>query len=609
MDLTSMWNVGIQTLFVQNIPPRYHWSGLRQLFGRHGDVVSSYIARKYDRMGKRFGFVRFSNKDDSVRAMQRLNGFWLFGYRLSVKEARHRAKNLSVNLNSPSNSNIATRVPKDKSSAEEGSETHVSRRSRIIQGVIDEDVVRKLQKCLVGSMTTVCSSIQVEDRLRAGGLGDAKTKFLRGRDFLIEIVDDELYRFMKEHNWSLLREVFLEVHMWTESYRAFERVTWIKLIGVPLHCWNHITFKRIAEQWGEFLALGENALQELGCEEMIILIATSRKDLIDEVVDLEAGRDVFKVRIVEQSTNRSESSSRKQEAKANLATVESSSSIGRRDFLSDVDEEERNIGEDAILGQRVNAVGSGEIQKQLSVMEEHEGEVAQNDSRILIKVVDANDGINDILKDLSLWEGSLGSKAVEDTDFMGLTNSLPKKGSNGIVNQLDGSLVEPKGSKPSLGREGEAREQGLCMLTKSSDDVFMPKHKQNDKTRFQYLDSVISDRFILIEGKHATDVSIFSVMNVYAPGGVSEQVSVFIESCWCCKAVLIVESDSKVVLAWIQNASTCPWRRGVIFQEIDVIALMISEIKFVFSPRTTNNMEDYLAMMGSTGKVMFMASW
>ncbi|KAE8676761.1 hypothetical protein F3Y22_tig00111582pilonHSYRG01032 [Hibiscus syriacus] len=462
----------IQTLFVQNIPPR------------------------------------FSKKEDTERAMQRLNGFWLFGYRLSVKEARFRAKNSSGDLNSPSNSNTAIRVPNDKSIAEEVSETQTRRRSRSIQGVIDDEVVRKLQKCLVGTMATVCSSTQVVDRLRAGGLGEVRIKFMGGRDFLLEFMDEELYTFMKEHNWSFLREVFLEVNPWTESYRASERVTWIKLIGVPLHCWNHNTFKRISELWGECLAMGENALQESSCEEMTILIATRRKELIDEVVDLEAGRDVFKIRVVEQNTSRSDTCSHKKEAKVNLVTDDSSAStvrsmepteeekaerwheeddsylmcmgnIPRGGCMSGREEVERNIGEDAIVGQRVNDVCSGKSQKQYEVEEGNEVEVAEDDCRFLVKVVDDNEGINENLKDLSIREGGLGAKAVEVSEYLGLTNSFSKKGSN--KEQLDGCLADPKVNKSSLRREGEEWEKGLCL--QMSDDIFIPKTKQNFRAK------------------------------------------------------------------------------------------------------------------------------
>ncbi|XP_039055013.1 uncharacterized protein LOC120197617 [Hibiscus syriacus] len=48
-----------------------------------------------------------------------------------------------------------------------------------------------------------------------------------------------------------------------------------------------------------------------------------------------------------------------------------------------------------------------------------------------------------------------------------------------------------------------------------------------DKSRFHILDSLITDRFVLIEGKYASHDLIFSVMNVYAPCEVSEQVIVW----------------------------------------------------------------------------------
>ncbi|KAE8681632.1 hypothetical protein F3Y22_tig00111311pilonHSYRG00173 [Hibiscus syriacus] len=82
-------------------------------------------------------------------------------------------------------------------------------------------------------------------------------------------------------------------------------------------------------------------------------------------------------------------------------------------------------------------------------------------------------------------------------------------------------------------------------------------------------------------------------------------LDVFVESCWCGKTGLIVESDSKVVLNWIQNALARPCRWGAIFQGIDVDAMKITEIKFAFLPRSTNNMADYLAKMGSKRKVLF----
>ncbi|XP_039056340.1 uncharacterized protein LOC120199270 [Hibiscus syriacus] len=89
---------------------------------------------------------------------------------------------------------------------------------------------------------------------------------------------------------------------------------------------------------------------------------------------------------------------------------------------------------------------------------------------------------------------------------------------------------------------------------------------------------------------------------------IKNALEVFTESCWCGKSVLIVESDSKIVLNWVQNSSVRPWRWGATFQEIDVNFLKIIEIRFVFSPRTTNNMADFLEKLGSTRKIMFKAA-
>ncbi|KAK8707429.1 hypothetical protein V6N13_058490 [Hibiscus sabdariffa] len=80
----------IVTLYVGNLPEKLHWSGLRQAFGRHGDIVDSYIAKKVNREGKRFGFVRYSNRIDINRAIERLDGFKLYGYRLSVSFAKFK---------------------------------------------------------------------------------------------------------------------------------------------------------------------------------------------------------------------------------------------------------------------------------------------------------------------------------------------------------------------------------------------------------------------------------------------------------------------------------------------------------------------------------------
>ncbi|KAK8694616.1 hypothetical protein V6N13_072163 [Hibiscus sabdariffa] len=79
---------GVFMLFISNLPTKLHWTGLRQTFGRHDDLVDAYVANKKDKQGRRFGFFRFSNQRDADRALERLNGFHLYGFKLRVMIAR-----------------------------------------------------------------------------------------------------------------------------------------------------------------------------------------------------------------------------------------------------------------------------------------------------------------------------------------------------------------------------------------------------------------------------------------------------------------------------------------------------------------------------------------
>ncbi|KAK8475368.1 hypothetical protein V6N13_019904 [Hibiscus sabdariffa] len=58
----------------------------------HDDLLDAYVANKKDKQGQRFGFVRFSNQRDADRAIERLNGFHLYGFKVRVTVARFNAR-------------------------------------------------------------------------------------------------------------------------------------------------------------------------------------------------------------------------------------------------------------------------------------------------------------------------------------------------------------------------------------------------------------------------------------------------------------------------------------------------------------------------------------
>ncbi|KAL4341102.1 hypothetical protein GQ457_08G032890 [Hibiscus cannabinus] len=78
------------TLYVENIPQAMQWKGLWHAFARHGDIIEAYSAWKLSRSGRKFGFVRFKSRDDATRTIDILNGFTLYGFRLSLSEEKFK---------------------------------------------------------------------------------------------------------------------------------------------------------------------------------------------------------------------------------------------------------------------------------------------------------------------------------------------------------------------------------------------------------------------------------------------------------------------------------------------------------------------------------------
>ncbi|KAL4325630.1 hypothetical protein GQ457_11G000690 [Hibiscus cannabinus] len=325
---------GCFSVYVGNLSSKVKWRDLKQLFQRFGQVLDVFIPKKTDASGSNFGFVRFPSKREAEMAVFMFEGAWVVDRRIQVNLARFRCRSNYWRRKQLKDADCVATLqnyrtqgfdPESRRVEEDGCKEPVeamsptkarvvseeaaggdSRKSSFgclkkITGHVDDEALRRLEKCVIGSTPTACSSENVEDRLHNWGLGDLKVKYLGGKDFLIEFPDEELYKLLEENNWAILKEVFTEVQSWTETFRLSERLTWIEIIGIPLHCWNQETFRRIANIWGSLEALGENTNQMLGCEKVLILISTDQVKKIDEIIELEAGRDVFLIRVSESS--------------------------------------------------------------------------------------------------------------------------------------------------------------------------------------------------------------------------------------------------------------------------------------------------------------------
>ncbi|KAK8690132.1 hypothetical protein V6N13_088833 [Hibiscus sabdariffa] len=285
------------------------WKGLWHSFARHGDVVDTFIPRKPSRGGKKFGFVHFGKKIDAERVIERLNGFTLYGFRLSVKMARFEAKSRGGGYTKEvtrlcSQEKVCPAYRKkgvhvldpghwDKPNGKgiEGGESRTlnSRAVKRIVGHVEEEELWNLRRSLIGVTASVCSISSIQSRLTEWGLGEIKVQRLGGKSFLLTIKDEDLFLMLEDLEWSYLKEIFINVELWSEKVDSTSPIaTWIEISGVPLHCWNQITLSRLAKLWGSFEALGENANHTMDCEKVSVPITTSVDSKISETVEIEA---------------------------------------------------------------------------------------------------------------------------------------------------------------------------------------------------------------------------------------------------------------------------------------------------------------------------------
>ncbi|KAK8713705.1 hypothetical protein V6N13_148916 [Hibiscus sabdariffa] len=265
---------------------------------KNGDVVDSYIASKLDNKGRRFGFLRYSNRNDAVRALERLNGCNLYGARIAVSFAKFNSRSSFWRKKKNKSGYHEDFESKGKQGLGDSNKDSKLQVKRVV-GHVEDESLWKLSKCLIGIMATDCNSENVMDRLHKWGLGELEVKSLGSRRFLIVIKDEDLLKTLEENHWSLLKEVFVDVEYWSDSFKIPERTTCIEVAGIPLHCWNSITFKRIAAAWGSLEALGENVNQALGCEKVSLLISTTQKEKIEQLLEVVVDSEVFVVRVYE----------------------------------------------------------------------------------------------------------------------------------------------------------------------------------------------------------------------------------------------------------------------------------------------------------------------
>ncbi|KAK8695598.1 hypothetical protein V6N13_000751 [Hibiscus sabdariffa] len=211
------------------------WQCLWHAFARHihGDVVEAFIARKTSRKGKKFGFVRLSvSMAKYGEGVPRRCKY--------ATERKARATPTTFRGIDPRTEGGGGVCGSNETTWDACTEEN--------HGACRRRGSMRMRRCLVGEMSSVTSVSNIKGRvLHEWGLGEIKVQRMGGKLYLLSIEDDELFLMPEELDWSYLKEIFCRVELWTEKMIGAARATWLEVSGIPLHCWNHVTPKRIAD--------------------------------------------------------------------------------------------------------------------------------------------------------------------------------------------------------------------------------------------------------------------------------------------------------------------------------------------------------------------------
>ncbi|KAF5787122.1 putative RNA recognition motif domain, nucleotide-binding alpha-beta plait domain superfamily [Helianthus annuus] len=296
----------ITKFFITNLPPGCNPWDVADFVRVFREVSGVYIARKADKLGRKFGFVSFSNVRD-VKDMERaLNGTKMGGFKLHANLARfakenqgmmeghnfnggaagkgkkvqvplqnnigkpqqNSSRNLNCGVNTPytpGNGRLFSDLFKDDSRKPFNASGPVSGEGLVIK-ISDETVVLNelIGKALVGRCKNLTVLRKLNSLLLESGSSGLWLSYMGGLSMLLNFAKEELCaKFLLDHHtW---KDWFTSLDHWNCQSLPFERLAWVKIQGVPMHLAANDVLNNIAEHFGKIvhgsqLEVGDNNL-------------------------------------------------------------------------------------------------------------------------------------------------------------------------------------------------------------------------------------------------------------------------------------------------------------------------------------------------------------
>ncbi|KAJ0576315.1 putative RNA recognition motif domain, nucleotide-binding alpha-beta plait domain superfamily [Helianthus annuus] len=296
----------ILKLFVTNLPEGCTPWELRKRLECFGDIAGTFVAKKRDKNGCRFGFVSVKGVRDRQEFLKSIEGIKMGDSRLKINVARFAAENAGVyvgkeakNLNDRSHGNVfnggasnlrdvrsyrevvgSSRAPGGQFSGQNIPVEVDARASEISIVVPDRTGAfnNLVGLAFVGRTVNLETLVDFDRLLKIAKITVANLQYLGGLYLLISFHDNESAKLFFDDKviWG---PWFSRLDHWNGQTLPLERIAWLKLCGIPLHLLDSDVLSLVGEAFGKVLHIPNlfEEDQDLSVVRVGVLVGLSKR--------------------------------------------------------------------------------------------------------------------------------------------------------------------------------------------------------------------------------------------------------------------------------------------------------------------------------------------
>ncbi|KAJ0765763.1 putative RNA recognition motif domain, nucleotide-binding alpha-beta plait domain superfamily [Helianthus annuus] len=298
------------TFLVQNLPERTTKTQLRNAFQPFGYVSDAYVARKKDKRGNSFGFIRYVGVENIDETLVDMNTVKILEAKVSVSVAKYDKNHKKFIYTSKVFGEKAWQPKEQMQTNHQSCQGAPSRgKATVKEGLSFADLFQNGKQvndmgakkinisnkgpkyplhCMGRSIHGVAKNLNtlnnLNNILESGGLENYGLSYIGGLSVLLTLGDSGRVRDIISNHSDSLSNVFSHFHVWNGEDLPLERIVSLRIIGVPVHLRDNALFDQIGGLFGTVVQESSFSWVDSNNSDSMVMVLVTPDKRIDESV-------------------------------------------------------------------------------------------------------------------------------------------------------------------------------------------------------------------------------------------------------------------------------------------------------------------------------------